>query len=491
MRRPEREHQRTSTYERKRLAKIARNQAKLVELGLTVGRATIGAIGALNASVDSSGRKKRKKMMTRLAADYDDEDEYREEDDDGDGWEEGGEEDGEKGTAPSLQQRRMSTYQKKAKQREQKQKKKQKKEQKKEEKRRKKQEQQEQRKEAAFAASGSQYRGVTRCEREKKSVREKIKWRAQLGEVYLGTWAVQSDAARSYDAEIRARFPAGEHNARLNFPDDATPLPRFVPPQQVRQDAAKIAAAAARAKLLERDAEAKAKRQRASTNAAPSRSPSDPRVALERALVLALRTQVTELLAVSDTLRFSDLTAPPACEPPMLPAMNRDRALAARRAIETRCDSARHGVLQPGCASEEEEMQLCAWAWQRAEGWRVDWMGRWGAGWREFDVDPVERLRLAMPPVPPPVAKDGDESSDDDEGAYESSSEEAEDGSSSEEEEEDEEEEESDGESDATGERRTKRQLTAAAKKRLAAMAAAQSRSNRNARRAKRNRATV
>ena len=89
------------------------------------------------------------------------------------------------------------------------------------------------------AGASSVYRGVCWSKAARK-------WVATITvdgkNVHLGSWSVETDAARSYDAEVRARFPA--ERMRLNFPID---------PEEMRQTAGAVGRAAARAASYARD----------------------------------------------------------------------------------------------------------------------------------------------------------------------------------------------------------------------------------------------
>ena len=101
------------------------------------------------------------------------------------------------------------------------------------------------------AGASSVYRGVCWSKAARK-------WVATITvdgkNVHLGSWSEETDAARSYDAEVRARFP--KERMRLNFPDDDVAL---------RQDAGPAGRTAARAAAYARDNAARATSVGAST----------------------------------------------------------------------------------------------------------------------------------------------------------------------------------------------------------------------------------
>ena len=69
------------------------------------------------------------------------------------------------------------------------------------------------------SGASSAYRGVCWSKASRKWVATIT---VQGKNVHLGSWTVEADAARSYDAEVRARFP--EERSRLNFPSDPSPM---------------------------------------------------------------------------------------------------------------------------------------------------------------------------------------------------------------------------------------------------------------------------
>ena len=100
---------------------------------------------------------------------------------------------------------------------------------------------------AAAAAPEPRFRGVSA---------NKDRWQARIKcggyQEYIGTFDEKSDAARAYDARVRALGL----DARLNFPDEDGPAPQRIPPRAPRREALARARRKADAKADAADATA-------------------------------------------------------------------------------------------------------------------------------------------------------------------------------------------------------------------------------------------